>query len=320
MKKMKILTGCTLMLILSALVQIKVQAKDFTLPVISKGYQHEFWQTVKQGTEAAARESGNKTSFSGPSDETQIAQQIQLMEDALAKKPDGILLAALDENALEPLVETASRQGVKIVTFDSNVNSAIPASFVATNNRAAGAVAATELAKVIGDKGKAGIIAHVAGTSSAIERSEGFIAQIKQNHPNIQLLPVQYSDGDPQKAIDKTIDMIRANPDLAGIYATNEGATLGVANAIESQNMRGKIKVIGFDSTEAIINFLNAGVLQGFVVQDAWQIGYQGIKTLDSVLSGHHVPKNIDIPVRFVNTENFNHPDIQQLLYPMGKK
>lgn len=316
MKTIKILTGCTLIVMLTS----AAWAKDFTLSVISKGYQHEFWQTVRLGTEAAAKELGDKTRFIGPSDETQIAQQIQLMEDALAKKPHGILLAALDENALEPLVETASRQGVKIVTFDSNVNSSIPASFVATNNRAAGAVAADELAKVIGDKGKVGIIAHVAGTSSAIERSEGFIQQIKQKYPAIQMLPVQYSDGDPQKAIDKTIDMMRANPDLVGVYATNEGATLGVANAIESQNMAGKIKVIGFDSTEAIINFLNQGVLQGFVVQDAWQIGYQGIKALDSVISGQEVAKKIDIPVKFVNAQNLHHPEIQQLLYPMAKK
>lgn len=252
-----------------------VLAKDMNLPVVSKGFQHEFWQTVKMGTEAAAKELGDKTSYVGPADETQIAEQIQLVENAMAQKPNGLLLAALDANALAPLVETANSRGIKVVTFDSGVNSDIPVSFVATNNRKAGAEAADALAAEVGSKGKVGIIAHVAGTSSAIERSEGFIARMKEKYPDIQVLPVQYSDGDPQKAMDKTIDMIRANPDIAGIYGTNEGSTLGVANAIDSQNLKGKVKVIGFDSTEAIIAFLKSGVIQGFVVQDAYQIGYQ---------------------------------------------
>ena len=156
--------------------------------------------------------------------------------------------------------------------------------------------------------------------SGPIERSEGFMERMKEKYPDIKVLPVQYSDGDPQKAMDKTIDMIQANPDLAGIYGTNEGSTLGVANAIDSQNLKGKVKVIGFDSTEAIINFLKNGVIQGFVVQDAYQIGYQGIKTLNAALSGQAVEKEIDIPVKFVNAENINTPEIDKLLHPFGKK
>jgi ribose transport system substrate-binding protein len=295
-------------------------AKELNLPVVSKGFQHEFWQTVKMGTEAAAKELGDKTSYVGPADETQIAEQIQLVENAMAKKPDGLLLAALDANALAPLVETANSRGIKVVTFDSGVNSSIPVSFVATNNRKAGAEAADALAAQVNNKGKVGVIAHVAGTSSAIERSEGFIARMKEKYPDIQVLPVQYSDGDPQKAMDKTIDMIQANPDLAGIYGTNEGSTLGVANAIDSQNMKGKVKVIGFDSTEAIIHFLNSGVIQGFVVQDAYQIGYQGIKALNAAITGQPVAKEIDIPVKFVNAQNINTPEIEKLLHPFGKK
>lgn len=305
---------------LMACITSSALAKDFNLPVVSKGFQHEFWQTVKMGTEAAAKEMGDKTSYVGPADETQIAEQIQLVENVMAQKPNGLLLAALDANALAPLVETANSRGIKVVTFDSGVNSDIPVSFVATNNRTAGAQAADALAQQVNNKGKVGIIAHVAGTSSAIERSEGFMARMKEKYPDIKVLPVQYSDGDPQKAMDKTIDMIQANPDLAGIYATNEGATLGVANAIDSQSLKGKVKVIGFDSTEAIINFLKSGVIQGFVVQDAYQIGYQGLKALNAALSGQTVPKEIDIPVKFVNAQNINTPEIEKLLHPFGKK
>ncbi len=309
-----------LILTLAAIGFGSAQAKDdIYIPVVSKGYQHEFWQTVKLGSDTAAKELGIRTSFVGPADETQISQQIQLMEDVMARQPDAILLAALDANALVLPVEEATSRDIKIATFDSGVNSDIPKSFIATNNVKAGGDAAMALGKMLGGKGKVGIIAHVAGTQSAIERSEGFINAMKQYYPEILLLDVQYSDGDPQKSMDKTIDMYRANPDLAGVYATNEGATLGVGNAIDSLNLSGKVLVMGFDSTEGIISFLKSGTIQGFVVQDAYQIGYQGLKTLYSVLEGKEVPAVIDIPVKVITASNIDSPEMQTLLFPFGK-
>lgn len=296
------------------------QAKeDIYIPVVSKGYQHEFWQTVKLGSDTAAKELGVKTSFVGPAAETQISEQIQLMEDMMARKPDAILLAALDTNALVSPVEEAKSRNIEIATFDSGINSEIPKSFIATNNVKAGSDAAMALGKMLGGKGQVGIVAHVAGTQNAIQRSEGFINAMKQYYPNIDVLEVQYSDGDPQKAMDKTIDMHRANPNLSAVYATNEGATVGVANAIDSMNLSGKVLVMGFDSTEGIISFLKAGTIQGFVVQDAYQIGYQGLRTLYHVLEGKKVPAVIDIPVKVVTAKNIDDPEMQTLLYPFGK-
>ncbi len=292
-------------------------AQDIYIPVVSKGYQHEFWQTVKKGSEAAAEELGIRTSFVGPADETQIAQQIQLMEDVLIQKPNAILLSALDKNALVPIVETAHGRDIVVATFDSGISSDIPVTFVATNNRSAGAVAANEMAKLINNKGKVGIIAHVAGTTTAIERSEGFSAEMKAKYPEIVVLETQYSDGDPQKALDKTIDMVRANPDLVAIYATNEGSTLGVANAVQSNQLVGKIVVIGFDSTEAIIDFANQGVIQGFIVQDPFQMGYQGIKALHAAIKGEKIEQQIDVPAGFVTKANMQEPAIQKLLHPI---
>ncbi|QWA14083.1 ABC transporter substrate-binding protein [Sodalis ligni] len=317
---MKIKTLCGLAMMAIFGIGQSYAADQLYVPVVSKGYQQEFWQTVKLGTEAAAKDLSVRTSFVGPSDETQIAEQIQLMEDTITRHPNGILLSSLDANALIPLVEKANGQHITVATFDSGVNSDIPVSFVATSNVKAGSAAADALAKELGGKGKVGIVAHVAGTTSAIERTEGFTKTIKEKYPNITLLPVQYSDGDPQKAMDKTIDMTRANPDLAGIYATNEGSTLGVANAIKTLGLSGKIKVIGFDSTEAIINYLKIGAIQGFIVQDAYQIGYQGLTTLVNSIRGQKVPKSVDIPVKFVTQSNLNEPAIQKLLYPFGKK
>lgn len=231
-----------------------------------------------------------------------------------------MLLAALNANALAPLVKTANSRSIKVVTFNSSINSNIPVSFVATNNRKASAQAANALASQVNNKKKVKIIAHVAKTSSAIKRSKSFIKRIKKKYPNIKVLPVQYSNSNPQKAINKTINIIQANPNLAKIYSTNKSSTLKVANAINSQNLKSKVKVISFNSTKAIINFLKNSVIQSFVVQNAYQISYQKIKTLNAALSGQAVKKKINIPVKFVNAKNINTPKINKLLHPFSKK
>ena len=293
-------------------------ASDIYLPVVSKGFMHEFWQTVKMGSDAAAEELGVKTSFVGPSDETQIDQQIQLIENTLARRPNGLLLAALDGNALIPAVEQARSQSIPVVTFDSSVNSEYPASFVATNNKSAGSMAGAAMADIIGGKGKVAIVAHNAGTSSAIDRIDGFVEYIKENHPEIELLNPLYSDGDPQRAMNQTMDVVRANPDLVAVYGTNEGSSMGVATAIQSQGLTGKIKVVGFDASDAIVNFVQTGVMQGVVVQDAFQIGYQGLTTLHDVLEGNDVEKVIDVPAVVVTGDNINDEGIQKIINPLG--
>lgn len=295
-----------------------VAKEKLYMPVVSKGFMLEFWQSVRDGSDAAARELNVKTSFVGPSDETQVDQQVQLVENILARKPNGLLLAALDSNALLPSVERAHAQGVPVVTFDSGVNSDIPASFVATDNKAAGAMAADAMGKFLGGKGKVAVVAHNAGTMTTTDRLDGFIEQMGRNYPNIKVLSPLYSEGDPQRAMNQTMDVIRANPDLSAVYATNEGCTLGVASAIDSQELAGKIKVIGFDSSDALVNFLKAGVIQGLVVQDAYQIGYVGMKTLYNVLTGHEVKKMIDVPAVLVTGDNINKEDIQNIINPPG--
>ncbi|WP_257263293.1 ABC transporter substrate-binding protein [Endozoicomonas sp. ONNA2] len=292
--------------------------KEIYLPVVSKGFMHEFWQTVKMGSDAAAEELKVKTSFVGPSDETQIDQQIQLIENTLAKKPNGLLLAALDGNALIPSVNRMHAKNVSIVTFDSGVNSDIPSAFVATNNNKAGAMAAAEVGRLLNGKGKVGIVAHVAGTTSAIDRVDGFVEHMKANYPNIVLLDPLYSDGDPQKAMNQTMDITRANPDLAAVYGTNEGSSMGVATAIQSMGKKDKIKVVGFDSSEAIVNFVETGVMQAAVVQDAYSIGYIGLKTLHKVMKGETVEKLVDVPAVLVTGDNIRDARIQKVINPLG--
>jgi ribose transport system substrate-binding protein len=146
----------------------------------------------------------------------------------------------------------------------------------------------------------------------------GFVDVIKAEFPGIELLETVYGDGDHQKSLDKATDMMRAHPDLAAIYATNEGGAVGVALAVEQEKKVGKVKVVGFDSSEQEIDYLKRGVIEGFVVQNPFQIGYLGVKTMYEHLAGvKKAPARIDTGVVWVDMNNFNQPDIQKILYPL---
>ena len=293
--------------------------KDIKIDVICMGFQHEYWQTVRLGTEKAAKEIGIVVPFYGPELETQVDVQIGMFENSIAKKVAGILLAPCDSEALVPLVEKATRQGIVVITFDTDINKTDNRiSFVATDNYAAGKLAGQNAGRLLGGKGKMGVLGHLAGTMDTRDRVNGFVAAIKAGFPGIQLLETVYGDGDHQKSLDKATDMMTAHPDLAAIYATNEGGAVGVALAVEQAKKVGKVKVIGFDSSEQEIDYLQKGVITGFVVQNPFQIGYLGVKTLYEHLAGvKKAPARIDTGVVWVEMKNFNQPDIQKILYPL---
>jgi ribose transport system substrate-binding protein len=312
----KILAFVLLCLLLGAALAF---GKDIKIEVICMGFQHEYWQTVRLGTEKAAKELGIVVPFYGPELETQVDVQIGMFENSMAKKVDGILLAPCDSEALVPLVEKATKQGIVVITFDTDINKTDKRiSFVATDNYAAGKLAGQNAGRLLGGKGKVGVMGHLAGTMDTRERLGGFIDVIKAQFAGIQLLETVYGDGDQQKSLDKATDMMRANPDLAAIYATNEGGAVGIALAVEQAKKVGKVKIIGFDSSEQEIDFLKRSVITGFVVQNPFQIGYLGVKTLYEHLAGvKKAPPRIDTGVVWVEMKNLNQPDIQKILYPL---
>ena len=130
------------------------------IPLVSKGFQHQFWQAVKAGADQAAEEFDVRITFEGPDSEAMVDRQIDMLSAALANKPSAIGFAALDSQAAIPLLRKASQAGIPIIAFDSGVASDIPLTTATTDNVAAAALAADEMAKLIGNKGKVAIVAH----------------------------------------------------------------------------------------------------------------------------------------------------------------
>jgi ribose transport system substrate-binding protein len=285
------------------------------IPVISKGFQHQFWQAVKQGSEKAATEFGVTITFEGPATEAEVDKQIEMLQAALDKKPSAICFAALDSQAATPLLERAKSENIPVIGFDSGVDSDIPVTTAATDNIAAAGEAAKRMATLIGDAGEVAVVAHDQTSRTGIDRVKGFTDEITANHPNITIVDTQYGGGDQLKSTDIAKTIIQAHPNLKGFFGANEGSAIGVLNGVTESNKAGQITVIGYDSGKAQIDAIKSGVMAGAITQDPIGIGYKCVESAVKALNGETLPKNIDTGFHWYDKTNVDAPEIAALLY-----
>jgi ribose transport system substrate-binding protein len=285
------------------------------IPVISKGFQHQFWQAVKKGAEDEAAKQNVTITFEGPENESQVDKQIEMLQAALDKKPAAICLAALDSKAAVPLLEKAKAANIPVVGFDSGVDSDIPVATAATDNIAAAALAADKLAALIGGSGKVGVIVHDQTSRTGIDRGDGFVNQMKSKYPNIQIIGPQYGGGDQLKSTDLAKAMIQGNPDIKGFFGANEGSIIGVLNAVKELGKEGKITVIGYDSGQQQIDAIKSGVEAGAITQNPIGIGAKCVEAAVKAIKGESQPKTIDTGFFWYDKTNIDNPEIAAVLY-----
>jgi ribose ABC superfamily ATP binding cassette transporter, binding protein len=294
-------------------------AKTNEIAVIVKTENANFWQNVKKGAEAAGKDLGNeyKVTFQGPQAETAIDEEVNMVNNAINRGVSGIVLAASDPEALIPPVKKAFENGIPVVIIDSGINSdgKYYQSFLATDNRAAGKLAAEKLLAKHGmKKGKVAVMSYTPGAASAIERTGGFMDEVKKQH-DIKLMEPLYSQSDMVTALNQTIDVLTSNPDLTAIFGANEPTAVGMARAIKERGFAGKLVAVGFDGNQDLQNFVRDGTLEGIVVQSSYQMGYKGVNTINKIIKGEKVDKFIDTGVVFVTKDNIDSEEAKAVLY-----
>jgi ribose transport system substrate-binding protein len=285
------------------------------IPVISKGFQHQFWQAVKQGSEQAAKDLNVDITFEGPESEAMVDKQVEMFQTALDKHPAAICLAAVDSKAFQPLLEKAKAAGIPVVGFDSGVDSDIPVTTASTDNIAAAAMAADKMAELIGNEGEVAIIAHDQTSRTGIDRVKGFTDEITNKYPNIKIVDTQYGGGDQLKSTDLAKTIIQAHPNLKGFFGANEGSIIGVLNGVKESGMDGKIVVIGYDSGQQQMDAIRAGTEAGAITQNPIGIGYKCVEAAYKASKGETLPKTIDTGFMWYDKTNIDNADIQAVLY-----
>jgi ribose transport system substrate-binding protein len=285
------------------------------IPIVSKGFQHQFWQAVRQGAEAQAAKLNVTVNFQGPENESQVDKQMEMLQAELDKNPAAVCFAALDSQAAVPLLQQFKDKNIPVIGFDSGVDSDIPVTTAATDNIKAAGTAADKLGELIGGSGKVGVIVHDQTSRTGIDRRDGFINEMKAKFPNVEIIGPQYGGGDQLKSTDLAKAMIQGNPDIKGFFGANEGSAIGVINAVNELNKAGQIVVVGYDSGKAQIDAINSGLMAGAITQNPVGIGEQCVDAAVKAINGETLPKNIDTGFFWYDKTNISDPEIQAVLY-----
>lgn len=284
-----------------------------TIYLVSKGFQHRFWQAVKEGAEKAGQEFGYKVEFVGPPSEKDVTIQLDQLETALATNPKAIGLAALDTAAAGDVLKKIADAKIPLIAFDSGVDSDAPLTTVQTDNKAAAAEAAKHMVELIGKKGTVGLVCHDVTSQTGKQRCDGFQEYVKANAPDVKLLEPLVA-GEVAAATDAAKSLISSNSDIVGIYGTNEAAATGAVLAATEVN-KADLKVVGFDSGEIQMQAIRDGKQSGAVTQSPVKMGYETVKAAVDAIDGKQLPKVIDSGFAWYDKSNIDSPDIAANLY-----
>jgi len=297
--------------------------KKFTIAVIPKGTTHEFWKSIHAGADKAASEYAAQGAnveiiWKGPLREDEREGQIQVVEGFISQGISGIVLAPLDDRALTRPVEEAKRAGIPTVIIDSGLQSDQIVSFVATDNRKGGMLGADRLGELLGGKGKVIMLRYAEGSASTEEREAGFLQEMKEKYPNIEIISSDQHAGatrDTAKTASENL-LNRFGDQVQGIFCPNESTTAGMLSALQDIGKAGKVIFVGFDTSQMFIDAMRAKQLHGIVVQNPFNMGYLGVRTMVESLQGKAVEKRIDTGVTMITPDNLDAPDSQALLHP----
>lgn len=299
--------------------KIKSPGEELKIAVVPKGTTHQFWQTIKAGAEAAGKEVNARILWNGPKSETDVKDQIDIINGFANQGADGVALAATDKSSLSPVVDDIQKKGLPVVIIDSGIEPDHSQAYIATDNVAAARLAAQEMGRLLDGKGKVAVLSFKRGAGTSDEREQGFLEGIKQ-FSGITVLPVEYTDSDANKAREKMETLLTQNQDLNGVFASNEPNVKGAAGVLVDRKLVGKVKCVGFDASDAEISYLKQGVVQALVVQDPFRMGYEGVKAIAQIVRGQDTPqKRIDTGATVVTKENMTKPDVDKLLNPLKK-
>ncbi len=303
-------------------------AKTETIAVIPMGTTHEYWRSIHAGAlraEAELNAAGTpvKIIWKGPLREDDRDEQIQVVENFIGRQVSGIVLAPLDSRALVAPVEEAVAAHIPVVLVDSLLETSAWSSCIATDNREGGRIAGRRLGQLLGGKGKAILLRCMAGAQSATERETGFLEVMQRDFPGIQLISTNQYAGPTRDTAKRAAENLlnRYGAEVNGIFAPNESSAAGLLLALRDAGLAGgKVKFVGFDTGEALVAALKTGDLQGLVVQDPFQMGYRGVKTMAAILQGEKVEHLVKTAAVLATPENMNEPAMAALLHPSQLK
>ena len=292
-------------------------AADFSkdrIDVIVKATTSQYWATVFDGADAAAKALGVKITKLGASAETDAAKQVSIMENAIQSKPTAIVIAATNAQALAQPIAAATDAGIPVIVINSNANTDKYVTFLATNNVTGGTRAADELRQCVKartgkDEGEVAYMTALAGAQSLNDRDKGFVDQLRK-YPGLKIVGHRVGNNDPGRALSDAEDILTSHPKLVGLFADNELEGDGAGRAIEEKKLGSKMCAVAFDTSDQEVAFVRNGNLDGLIVQNPYMMGYAGVWYALAAANGVVLPHTVDSGVHVVTKANIDSPQM----------
>jgi len=293
-----------------------------TIVVIPKGTTHEFWKSIHAGARRAATDLDVDIIWKGPLKEDDREAQIAVVENFISRGVSGIVLAPLDDAALRVPVLNATRSGIPVIIIDSGLQSDDYISFVATDNYQGGRMAGQEMARRLEGRGRIVMLRYQEGSASTMKREQGFLDAIAESPDIVVVSDNQHGGATTESAYAASENLLAplqtqdGTLTIDGIFCPNESTTFGMLRALQDRQLNGQVRFIGFDSSEKLVEGLNAGDLDALVLQNPMAMGDIGVRTMVAHLQGKPVERRIDTGVVLVTHDNMNESTVAELLRP----
>lgn len=308
---MKIL-GCVVCVLLLAAGCGKPQKSR--IAVIPMGRSHLYWQSIHAGAISAARELNVDIVWNGPATETDYSGQLQIADAMINQRVDAIAIAPIDRTAMVSVVERAAREKIPVVIFDSGINTDNILAQISTDNYRGGVLGAERIGRILEGKGRVAMVAVQPGSASTVLREQGFEDTIRKSFPGIQIIDKRFGMADFAKSLAAAENMLTAHPDMDAMFASNETSTVGAAQALKGR--KGRVRLVGFDSSPTLLEDLQSGLIDSLVVQDPFRMGYDSVQAAVKKLRGGTPEKMQNMPPLLVTRDNLNDLAVQKQLKP----
>ena len=288
---------------------------DYRIAVIPKGMTHEFWQSIHRGAVRAADDLRAAAGINvdviwdGPLRERDALAQIRIVDRRVSTHVDGIVLAPQHSQTMVAPVQRAVEQGVPVVIIDSGLeHPELTVKYVATDNRNGGRLAARRLLQTLRAEGKSAprvvLFRYAVGSESTEQRENGFLdvireeaaRQVAAGEKPVELVSDnKYAGATKDTAMREAAPLLNQfrgtddKPTIDGIFCCNESSAEGMLECLRSLGMDRKVKVVGFDSGEPLMQALAEGTIDALILQDPYRIGYLGTWTIVQYLHGYDV-------------------------------
>jgi ribose transport system substrate-binding protein len=287
------------------------------IAVIPIGTTHEFWKSVHAGALTAARDLGAEILWKGPLREDDRNEQIQIVETLTGSGVDALVLSPIDDRALMRPVAEARREGIPTIIFNSALQGEDQVAFIATDNFLGGSLAAKEIGRRTGGRGRLIMVRLMMGVEGTTKREAGFLATLKAEFPGIEVVSEnQYAGPSTEKAYQTMENLLSRFGPVDALFTPNESTTFGCLRALQDHGLAGRVVHVGFDASEKLVEALAKGELAGLVLQDPFDMGYRSVKTAVAVLRGDPFAKAVATSVVLVTHDNMNEPAVVRLLRP----